>query len=323
MPKDKVLEIFSFFDAQDILALYLPGGEFSKEGLTRAGERILAPNFIISQSSPVFMEEMPATAEPENVFSDQEELDQKKDTPKDAARDNNQQLKEEQQKNQDKQDQDKKKDKKKDPQAASAKPLVGIYCTHNAEGYLPTQGVAKEAGKNSGIFSVATELQKALAAEGIGAVLCDTIHDYPDWNKSYVNSLVSMKKMKAENPSLQFFIDVHRDANVGKSNFIEIDGKKAAKVLFIVGSEKRAKHPNWQQNLAFAQKIGNALESSYPGILRGVRVQSGRYNQHFSPHAILMEMGSAENAQEDVQYSANLLAKILAPIIEEEKAPQN
>lgn len=197
------------------------------------------------------------------------------------------------------------------------KPLVGIYCTHNAECYLPSQGVEKLEGKNGGVYLVAQHLKETLESKyGIGTVLSDTIHDYPDWSKSYTNSLVTLEGMKKEHPSIQLFIDMHRDALTPKdTTTTEIDGVKVSKIMFIVGSDNRLPHPNWRKNRDFAQKIANEMEKSYPGLLKGVRVQDGRYNQHVSTHAILLEMGGTENTLEETKKSAEMFAAVVNNLV--------
>ena len=202
--------------------------------------------------------------------------------------------------------------------ADMSKPIVALYCTHSAETYPPTDGVEKLNGKNGGVHQVAQTLYDHLISLGIPAVVDDTIHDYPDWSSSYSNSLKTMQKMKEKYPSLVMFVDVHRDANCGSTIFT-YQGGQAAQVMLVVGSDKRSEHPNWEQNLAFAQKIANRMEEKATGILRGVRVQNGRYNQHFSPCAILLEMGSTENSLAEVKTSAAVVAEALVEIIVEEK----
>ena len=175
-------------------------------------------------------------------------------------------------------------------------PPIGIYCTHNAESYRPTTGVDKEEGKNGAVFLVAQELQKELNEYGFTTILIDTIHDYPDWNKSYANSLASMQQLKEQYPDMELFIDVHRDAfseNSDKSiTTTTINGVDVAKIMFVVGTNNRAEHPNWEKNLAFANQIADCLKEYYPDLVRQVKVQSGRYNQHIADKAILVEMGS-------------------------------
>jgi stage II sporulation protein P len=197
-------------------------------------------------------------------------------------------------------------------------PLVGIYCTHNAECYVPTQGVEKIEGKNGGVFLVAQHLKNTLEDKyGIQTVLSDTIHDYPDWSKSYTKSLVTLEKMKKEYPSIDIFIDVHRDALTPRdTTTTEINGEKVSKIMLIVGSDTRLPHPRWKENRSFAQRIAQVMDKMYPELLKGVRVQDGRYNQHVSPHAILLEMGGTENSLEEAKKAAEMFAGVINSIIE-------
>lgn len=200
---------------------------------------------------------------------------------------------------------------------AEGKPLVALYCTHNAESYVSSQGAAKIEGKNGGVYQVAESLKKALEDKyKITAVLDPTLHDYPDWRKSYTNSLVTLEKIKAAYPSVQMFIDVHRDATTTReSTTVEIKGEKAAKLMFIVGSDTRLPHPNWQENRQYANRLAHAAEILYPGLVKGVRVQDGRYNQHVSPHCLLLEVGGTENSLEEAKRSASLLADAINLVV--------
>lgn len=197
---------------------------------------------------------------------------------------------------------------------------IGIYCTHTTESYIPTYGVAKASGERGGIYQVALALKDSLAKRGIPAVIADTIHDYPDWQMSYSNSLDTMEAMKKKYPGMEIFIDVHRDA-IGSDDPLTttIDGQEVTRLMLVVGSNQRANHPNWEQNLAFARKIGNALESGAPGILRSVRVQSGRYNQHLSPKAILVEVGCSNSSLEQAENGVDYLAGAIETVLLTEK----
>lgn len=197
-----------------------------------------------------------------------------------------------------------------------AAPLVFIYNTHNAETFIPTDGVAKKEGTNSGVTSVAKRLYDTLTGEyHIPAVRADTVHDYPDFSRSYVNSARTVEEYLQRYPSLQVLVDVHRDAGLGPLT-ATWQGEKVAQILFVVGSDTKLDHPRWEENLAFARRVEAKLEELYPGVSRGVRVQDGRYNQHLHPHAILVEIGTAENSLEEALRGAELLARVLADIME-------
>ena len=195
-------------------------------------------------------------------------------------------------------------------------PLVGIYCTHNAENFPSDQEPDKIEGTNAGIYRVAEKLQETFLSQGIGAVLSSTIHDYPEYSAAYLKSLVTIEKMLRDYPSLEVLIDVHRDVKPeGGTTVLVKDGVRLARVMLIVGSDQRQAHPAWRENLAYAQQVGAALDAACPGILRGVRVQKGRYNQHISKQAILIEIGSTENSLKEALASAEIVGKVLSQML--------
>lgn len=204
-------------------------------------------------------------------------------------------------------------DAEKEIPAGDGTVLVGIYSTHTSECYA-----TGETGSPGGIYQVGKALQKGLEEQGVGAVLSDTVHNSPEWQKSYQNSAETASQLLTEYPSIKILVDVHRDAGLTKDMVTtEINGQAAARIMLVVGSDARAQHPNWQQNEAFAEKVAAKMEEMYPGLLREVRVQSGRYNQHLLNTAILTEMGADVNTQEEAVYSGTLLAKVLAAVLAE------
>ncbi len=301
-----VLQIGTFFEgdwAKSMISVTLPARSLDPTPLTFAQvlQKLVSPKYVLASSSLMIEPIVTATADPdfsedgeelleaEPTQPEGEKIEEQEETPKDNA--------------------------KNADESPIEGPIVCIYCTHNAESYA-NMGADRLEGKNGGVFEVAKQLQSSLEKTGIQTVLCETIHDYPEWTKSYANSLESLKKMKKKYPSLQIYIDVHRDAAFeGVSTTFENDGKKAAKVMLIVGSNQRLTHDNWKENLAFSQSIGSLLEKNYPGILRGVRVQDGRYNQHFSPKCILLEVGSTDNTLAEAKASAQMIAKTLSEIL--------
>ncbi|WP_406677949.1 stage II sporulation protein P [Moorella sp. ACPs] len=197
-------------------------------------------------------------------------------------------------------------------------PLVAIYNTHNAESYQPSEGQAKFPGKNGGVSQVAAVLAETLSKDyGVPVVRSTTIHDYPDFTRSYANSEKTLKRMLAENPSVLVALDIHRNAGLPAPPVVEINNQKVAQVLIIVGSNARLEHPNWRQNEAFAQRVAKKMDEFYPGLCLGVRVQEGRYNQHLLPRALLLEIGSDNNTLEEAERSARLVARVLATVVEE------
>jgi stage II sporulation protein P len=209
----------------------------------------------------------------------------------------------------------------KDNIRLSPNPLVAIYNTHNAESFIPTDGTAKIEGKNAGVAKVAKTLAETLEKEyGIKTVISDTIHDYPRWEESYINSAKTVRNLINKYPSLEIIIDVHRDAGLPKKMVTTLsNNKKSATIMLVVGSDKRLPHPNWKENWEFAKKIGGKMDELYPGLLKEVRVQTGRYNQNLHKRAILAEVGSSKNSLEEAQEAAKAFAVVINEIIKEEK----
>lgn len=193
---------------------------------------------------------------------------------------------------------------------AEGAPRIMVYCTHSSEEY---KNQSRIPGAHGGVHTVAERLSNSLNARGLPTIYCDTVHDYPDWDLSYGSSLASIQKLQQQYPSLEVFIDVHRDS---LANSVLSTGKgQVARIMLVVGSNARLEHPNWQRNKAFAEQIQQKLEARTSGITRSVNVQNGRYNQQVSTKAILVEMGSTANTVEEACASADLLADALAALL--------
>ncbi|MCR4963643.1 MAG: stage II sporulation protein P [Firmicutes bacterium] len=203
----------------------------------------------------------------------------------------------------------------KTPDAAASlgdAPLACIYCTHTTENYADQDRNAQAGG----VLQAARVLADTLNAKGVPAILCETVHDAPDWSKAYEASFRSIQSLKTQYPTLTLFVDVHRDSAVaGVSTRLSRQGESWAKMMFVVGSNQRLQHDRWQENRAFAQKAADLLEEKAPGIVRDVRVSANRYNQQISPQALLVEVGSNDNAQAEAERSAALLGEALAEIL--------
>lgn len=193
---------------------------------------------------------------------------------------------------------------------------VLLYHTHNAETYLPSAGVSKVSGQNGGVVQAAQVFQQALQQNyGIRTIHNTTLHDYPNWNKSYQNSLSSVQQLLKVNPEVQAVFDIHRDAGFTSKapTTATINGKKAARIMLVIG----ANHDNWKENLAFAQALEEACDRLYPGLLRDKMhiKETGRYNQQVHPHAVLLEIGSDLNTQEEADYAMECFAQVVYEVL--------
>lgn len=201
------------------------------------------------------------------------------------------------------------------PIELSKDPVVLIYNTHNAETYKPTDGVSKLEGKNAGIAKVAETLAKTIENKyGLKTIRSETIHDYPDFSRSYIKSLETAQKILKANKTIQAVFDVHRDAGFTTKTptTVNIKGKSAASIMIVIGTE----HERWQENLAFAKKLEKKANELYPNLVRDIRIANNRrYNQHLHPNSLILEIGSDLNTLEEAQYSAALFAEVIASVI--------
>jgi len=198
---------------------------------------------------------------------------------------------------------------------------VVFYCTHSAETYIPDSGQARVDGRRGLVNGVAQTLAKKLEESGAKSEYIDTMHDCPDYNQSYARSRETVKSVVESHEDLLALFDIHRDSIPGQKEgeTITIDGRPCARILIIVGSDERKPHPHWRENQAFAEKLSAVGEEMYPGLIKGVKVKAGTYNQEYFPHALLLEFGSDQNSFEEAQYAAESFARVLVRVLGGEK----
>lgn len=214
-------------------------------------------------------------------------------------------------------------DNKNDPD----KPAVYIYHSHSWEGYLPLidkdvkPSDSSSIDNNENVVLVGSMLAKQLEHYGISTFHNEinagqALHDKGwDYYNSYDLSRQYVETAAAQHKSIEYFIDIHRDAARKDSTTATIEGKKYAKLYFIVGKE----NDNFEKNLAFANEIEEKLEEKYPGISRGVLPKSklegnGVYNQDVSNHSILIEVGGIDNNKEELKNTVDVFAGIFNDI---------
>lgn len=180
---------------------------------------------------------------------------------------------------------------------------VVIYSTHSDESYIPTSKKASEPG-NGGIFNVSQRLADALTLNGISVTLSKAAHDPHDIN-AYNRSRRTVTQLLKEQPDAAF--DIHRDSAPSSAYLVAVNGVLTSKVMIVVGRS----NPHMQTNLKYAQKIKQAADEVYPGLIRGIFIGRGNYNQDLYPTALLFEMGTASISQDLAERAATCLADVL------------
>ncbi|MDD4504341.1 MAG: stage II sporulation protein P, partial [Clostridiaceae bacterium] len=209
-------------------------------------------------------------------------------------------------------------------------PQILIYHSHSTESYMPnTAGNYHTSNEKYNVISIGKTLAKELQDKYKYKVLHDkTPHDKVSYAYSYANSLVTVKNSINKYKSLKVILDLHRDAfNSDKYTYAEkmakkaeytatINGRNAAKIMLVIAKG----NPNYAELEKFAVYIKKKMDKLYPGLFLKIDVKSrGKYNQYFSNHSILVEVGCMLNTTEEAKYSSELFARVIGEVINDLK----
>ena len=208
-------------------------------------------------------------------------------------------------------------------------PSVLIVHTHTTEAYTQTTGWTytetdplRTTENAHSVVRVGAKVKEILESRGI-SVLHDTAYnDYPDYNSSYANTRKRTEKHLKDNPTIQVVLDLHRDAVVDAAGnpvhetVTLSNGEKSARLMLVVGTDEGGlNHPNWQKNLSLGLKLQAAAARKTPDLFKSVDLRTERFNQHLSPGALLVEVGSAGNTLPEALTAAEELANHLADVL--------
>ncbi len=195
-----------------------------------------------------------------------------------------------------------------------------IYHTHSQEGYKDTA----PGDESKTVVALGEKLAKELEAFGYGVMHDRTSFDKENRDYAYSNAEPVIQKLLDDNPSIEVVIDVHRDG-VGENTHLvtEIDGKQTAQFMFFNGLSRTTangdieylKNPYINDNLAFSFRLQLAANEMYPGLARRIYLKGYRYNMHFRPKSILVEVGAQTNTYEEAENAMKPLAEILNKVL--------
>ena len=218
----------------------------------------------------------------------------------------------------------------------SQEPLVLIYHTHASESFAPALGAGSSAEaafsseNERNVVRVGNEIAWMLQELGVPVAHLTDPFDAEGRGGAYHHSEIGVRQALQQYPSLRILLDIHRDSVGREATTVTIDGVSYAKVLLVLGTNRKLTHDNWRRNQAWMDTIGQALEDKYPGLLRKLKdgdaddltyIRPDRFNQHLSPGAALIEIGGAENTLDEVLRTARVVAEILADLIAAEQYP--
>lgn len=183
---------------------------------------------------------------------------------------------------------------------ATTKSAVGIYHTHSDESYVPSDGASSIPGRG-GVLKVGTALKEALSAKGIDAVQDLTPHDPHDAG-AYDRSRRTALSLLSKRPAVIF--DIHRDAAPPETYEKTVSGRKVTQVTMVLGKQ----NPKLESNLDFAKKLKAQSDKTHAGLVKGILITAGRFNQDIYDRSVLLEFGAHTNYREEAQKAAEFMS---------------
>ncbi|NLA46348.1 MAG: hypothetical protein GX866_02255 [Firmicutes bacterium] len=183
------------------------------------------------------------------------------------------------------------------------KPAVGIYHTHGAESYVPSDGT-DTIDQGGGILQVGDTLAKALENKGFDVNHVREPHTPHDAG-AYQRSRRTAEKLLTQGDQIIF--DMHRDAVPPEEYEEEVEGEEVTKILLVVGQQNQ----NADNNRNFALKLKEIADKEHPGLIKGILGAQGNYNQDLTSQGILLEVGAHENEREDAENAVALFADVV------------
>lgn len=203
-------------------------------------------------------------------------------------------------------------------------PKVLIYHTHSQEGFVDSV----EGDTSTSIVGMGTYLTELLNERGIPTMHHEGVYDLIDGSldrsKAYDLADPEIRKILAENPSIEVLIDLHRDGVAEGTHLVtEINGKQTAQIMFFNGlSRTKANgeidylyNPYRQDNLAFSLQMQLKAMELFPGFTRHIYLRGYCYNMNILPKTLLVEAGAQTNTVEEMRNAMELLAETLDGVL--------
>lgn len=195
---------------------------------------------------------------------------------------------------------------------SSYKYKVYLYNTHDLEQYKDfIQNIKINVGNASLLLS------NNLKSIGIDVIVGkQKVSDLTnnDLSKSFDISKTLIENI-IQSENIDLFIDLHRDDEKKEVTTLELNGKKYAKVKFVVGR----KNKNYMLNYNLTELINRKIKEKYPDLTRGIVLNDNyTYNQELSEKIIFINIGGYENDIVEVKNTIDLLGSIIKEVLDEE-----
>ena len=204
----------------------------------------------------------------------------------------------------------------------ASSPQILIYHTHSQEGYadsIPGDQATSVVGVGDYLTQILTEQYGYNVIHDRGEY--DTVRD-----KAYSRAAPALEKLLADNPQIDVVIDLHRDGVAETTRLVtNVNGTDMAKVMFFNGLSRTTAlgdisylyNPYIADNLAFSFQMQLTAAEYYPGYTRKVYLKGYRFNMHYKPKSLLVEVGAQTNTVQEAMNAmvplADVLNKVLSP----------
>lgn len=200
-------------------------------------------------------------------------------------------------------------------------PQILIYHTHSQEGYADS--IAGDTSTT--VVGVGEYLTKLLSENyGLNVLHHTGEYDVVSRDNAYSGAGPAVEQILKENPGIEVVIDLHRDG-VGEDTRLVTtqDGVQMAKIMFVnglsrttgVGNIGYLYNPNLADNLAFSFQMQLAAAEYYPELSRGVYLKGYRYNLHYCPKSLLVEVGAQTNTLQEAMNAMVPLADVINKVV--------
>lgn len=193
-------------------------------------------------------------------------------------------------------------------------PLIYIYNTHQTEEYISDS--LSYYNITPTVYMLSNILKKELEALDINSIVEDRkVSDTLTKNNwlykdSYKVTRLFLEETIKNNPSIKYFIDIHRDSTSQTTN---INGITYAKMMFVLGTN----HDNYKLNEEIVINLQEYLNNNYPGLMRDILyANKNKFNQDLNKNIILVEIGGNKNNLLEVYNSVLALTQALKNLLE-------
>ncbi len=200
-------------------------------------------------------------------------------------------------------------------------PQILIYHTHSQEGYADSV----PGDPSHTVVGVGDYLTKLLTEQyGLNVIHHKGEYDVGDRDHAYSKAGPALEQILAENPSIEVVIDLHRDGVAETTRLVtNIGGMQMAQVMFFNGLSRTTKtgnidylaNPYIADNLAMSFQMQLKAAEYYPGFTRRIYLKGYRYNMHYCPKTLLVEVGAQTNTVQEAMNAMVPLADVLNKVL--------